>query len=170
VSAEAAHGPLLVAMGPSGAGKSRIGALLAARLGVPFVDGDALHSERNVARMHAGIPLTDDDRMPWLDAVAAVLAEAPGGMVVACSALRRAYRDRILAGAPGTRFVELRASRAELDRRMTSREHFMPPALLDSQLETWEPLQPGEPGVSVLNEGAPDAVATAALAALRLPA
>src|SRR5689334_14636123 len=96
-------------MGVSGSGKSTVGALLAARLGVPFVDGDALHPASNVAKMAAGIPLDDDDRAPWLDAVGARLAQ--GGVVVACSALRRAYRDRLRDAAPAARFVLLHGNR-----------------------------------------------------------
>ncbi|WP_292874198.1 gluconokinase [Microbacterium sp.] len=148
----------LIVMGPSGAGKSVIGAALAARLGVPFVDGDDLHPPANVAKMTAGHPLTDDDRMPWLDAVAAQACAPAGGAVLACSALARRYRDRILRGCASARFVELRVPRGELEHRMTTREHFMPPALLDSQLALWEELEPDEPGVSVVNEGSVEAV------------
>lgn len=145
--------PRLVVMGPSGAGKSVVGAALAAELGVVFIDGDDLHPARNVAKMASGHPLTDDDRMPWLDVVAQRLAEPVGGAVVACSALARRYRDRILQGCRDARFVELRVPRDELEHRMQTRAHFMPPALLDSQLATWEALAPDEPGVRVVNEG-----------------
>lgn len=132
-------------MGVSGSGKSTVGALLAERLGVAFVDGDDLHPPANVAKMAAGMPLDDADRWPWLDAVGARLAHAP--VVVACSALRRVYRDRLRAAAPDARFVLLDGSRALLAERMRARTvsdpaHFMPPSLLDSQLATFE--RPGE--------------------------
>lgn len=142
----------IVVMGPSGSGKTAVGAALAADLGMPFVDADDLHPLANIAKMAAGTALTDDERMPWLDAVGAALA-ASTGIVVACSALRRVYRDRLRARATGIRFVELTVGRGELDRRMRTRHHFMPPALLDSQLSTLEPLQPDEAGVVVENVG-----------------
>jgi len=124
-------------MGVSGSGKSTVGAALAAALGLPFVDGDALHPAANVAKMAAGIPLTDDDRWPWLDAVGERLAASP--VVIACSALRRVYRDRLRSAAPGIRFVLLDGSRELLAERMGARaDHFMPTALLDSQLATLE--------------------------------
>jgi carbohydrate kinase (thermoresistant glucokinase family) len=130
-------------MGVSGSGKSTVGAELAARLGVPFVDGDALHPVANVAKMAAGIPLDDADRWPWLDAVGARLAESR--VVVACSALRRSYRDRLRAAAPDVRFVLLDGSRELLAARTGARlDHFMPPALLDSQLATLERPAPDE--------------------------
>ena len=143
-------GPVrVVVMGVSAVGKSTVGTLLAAHLGASFVDGDDLHPAANVAKMASGIPLTDEDRWPWLDAVAATLA-AGAPMVVASSALRRVYRDRILAGAPGTVFVHLAADPAILRARANARtDHFMPPALLDSQLATLEPLAPDEPGWTV---------------------
>lgn len=139
-------------MGPSGSGKSAVGSALAARLGLAFIDADDLHPAGNVAKMAAGTPLDDADRMPWLDVVAAALAEAPGGAVVACSALARRYRERILAGAPDAVFVELRVSERELEHRMETRRHFMPSSLLTSQLQTLEHLEPGEPGFVVAGE------------------
>lgn len=153
--------PRIVVMGPSGSGKSFVGALLAASLGVPFIDADDLHPPANVAKMTSGIPLTDDDRMPWLDVVAAAIADRSEGAVIACSALARRYRERILAGCPDGRFVELRVARAALDDRMRARDHFMPASLLDSQLDALEGLAPDEPGVSVDNDApAADVVAT----------
>lgn len=157
--------PRIVVMGPSGSGKTAIGAALAVDFGVDFVDADDLHPAANVAKMESGIPLDDDDRMPWLDTVGATLAAAPG-LVVACSALARRYRDRIRTAVPGVRFVELRVSRDELDRRMRSRQHFMPAALLDSQLATLEHLEPDEEGAAVNNDGGIIEVAGRARAAL----
>jgi gluconokinase len=142
----------VVVMGPSGSGKSLVGAALAARLGARFVDADDLHPAANVAKMRAGTPLVDADREPWLDAVGLVLADTAASVVIACSALRRVYRDRLLAAAPNARFVELVVDRQELADRMSRRDHFMPPALLDSQLELLEPLASDEPGVRVAND------------------
>jgi gluconokinase len=141
--------PLICVMGVSAAGKSTVGAALAAKLGVPFADADALHSEGNRQKMAAGIPLTDEDRWPWLDAVGSRMQEARStGLVMACSALRRAYRDRIRSVAPDVIFVHLNGSRELLADRIREREdHFMPPALLDSQLATLEPLQADEAGL-----------------------
>lgn len=156
----------IVVMGPSGSGKSVVGAGLAERLGVPFVDADDLHPEANVTKMAAGTPLDDDDRMPWLDVVAATLRNAPEGIVIACSALARRYRDRIRAGAPGAVFVELRVDTGELSRRMATRDHFMPASLLTSQLATLESLDADEPGVTVVNDKSPGAVADEAREAL----
>jgi carbohydrate kinase (thermoresistant glucokinase family) len=137
----------VVVMGVSGCGKSTVGALLASQLGVPFADADDLHPPRNVAKMSAGQPLTDEDRWPWLARVGAELATAPDGMVVACSALRRRYRDAIRTATPDTVFVHLAAPRVRLADRMAARlDHFMPAALLDSQLATLEPLEPDERG------------------------
>jgi gluconokinase len=138
-------GMRIVVMGPSGSGKSVVGALLAERVGAEFVDADDLHPPENVAKMSAGIPLDDHDRMPWLDRVADRLS-GESALVVACSALARRYRERILAGAPDAFFLQLRVSPEELARRMAERQHFMPPALLASQLAALEPLGADEPG------------------------
>ena len=146
-------GPIVV-MGVSAAGKSMIGSGIADRLGVRFVDGDDLHPPTNVAKMTAGEPLTDDDREPWLDAIAALLGEASAGVVVACSALRASYRSRLRAGAGRPiRFVHLEVAEAELQRRIAARtDHFMPPSLLADQLATLE--WPGdEPDVVVIDAG-----------------
>ncbi|WP_371201472.1 gluconokinase [Microbacterium sp. BWT-B31] len=153
-------------MGPSGSGKSVVGAVLAARLGISFADADDLHPAANVAKMAAGTPLDDADRMPWLDVVAAALREAPEGGVIACSALARRYRDRIRAGVPDALFVELEVSPQELTRRMDAREHFMPSSLLASQLDTLEHLEADERGVAVVNDRPPVEVADEAIAAL----
>ena len=144
-------GPQIIVMGVSGSGKSTIGALLAGALSVPFVDGDALHPLSNIEKMAGGTALTDDDRWPWLATVGTTLADAGRdgtGMVIACSALRRSYRDVILQNAPAARFVHLSGSRDVLASRLEGRtDHFMPSALLDSQFATLEPLADDEPGI-----------------------
>lgn len=135
----------VVVMGVSGCGKTTVGQAVAACLGVAWRDGDDLHPAANVARMAAGLPLTDADRWPWLDRVAAVLRdEAP--VVVGCSALRRVYRDRLRAGSGGAlTFLNLDGPREVIAARMAAREgHFMPPALLDSQFAVLEPPGPDE--------------------------
>lgn len=135
----------IVIMGVSGCGKSSVGEALAARLAIPYRDGDDLHPPENVEKMRAGIPLTDADRWPWLDRVAQVLRdEAP--VIVGCSALRRAYRDRMRCGAGGpVRFVHLSGSRAVIAARMAARKgHYMPLSLLDSQFAALEPPGPDE--------------------------
>jgi carbohydrate kinase (thermoresistant glucokinase family) len=139
-------------MGVSGAGKSTVGAALAARIGATFTDADSLHPPANVQKMAAGTPLTDEDRGPWLELVGAALsAESSSGIVVACSALKRSYRDTIRALAPSTAFVLLNVATPVLRDRLTLRPgHFMPPSLLTSQLQTLEPLQADEVGL-VLN-------------------
>jgi len=137
------HTGLYVIMGVSGAGKTLIGAQLARALDVAFVEGDDLHPAANVERMTAGIPLTDENRHGWLIAIAARLRDAKRagvGLVVACSALKRRYRELLRSvGAGDVRFVYLKGDRALLAERMAQRPgHFMPPALLDSQLATLE--------------------------------
>jgi beta-N-acetylhexosaminidase len=147
----AAARPQVIVMGVSGCGKTTIGDLVARELGVPFLDGDSLHPVENVAKMAAGTPLTDEDRWPWLATVGAELASAGnGGLVMACSALRRSYRDAIREQAPDTVFLHLHGSKEVLRARTEGRSgHFMPPALLDSQLATLEPLDADEAGIVV---------------------
>lgn len=131
----------LVIMGVSGCGKSTVGDGLAKALQLPFLEGDSLHPPRNVALMAAGTPLTDEDRAGWLDTIAARLAALPDheGLVVSCSALKRAYRDRLRRACPDVRFVHLHGSAALLAQRLAQRQHlYMPPTLLDSQLATLE--------------------------------
>ena len=140
----------IVVMGVSGCGKSSVGAALSQALGIPYRDGDDLHPAVNVARMRAGEALTDADRWPWLERVAQDLARlAP--VIVGCSALRRAYRDRIRAGAGGpVLFVHLAGSREVIAARMAARSgHFMPASLLDSQFATLEPPGPDEAAITV---------------------
>jgi gluconokinase len=133
----------VVVMGVSGTGKSTVGTGLAAALGIPFVEGDALHPATNIAKMADGVPLTDEDRAPWLDLVAAELTGPPA--VVACSALRRAYRDRLRVAAPDLALVFLHGDYQLLAGRMTVRPgHFMPTSLLDSQFATLEIPTPDE--------------------------
>ncbi|WP_345064332.1 gluconokinase [Leifsonia kafniensis] len=145
--------PLIVVMGVSGCGKSTLGALIADRLALPFIDADSLHPTSNVAKMAAGTPLTDDDRWPWLARVGQVLTDGRrtgAGAVVACSALKRSYREAILAEAPGVLFVHLNGTKEVLSARLQGRSgHFMPSGLLDSQLATLEELAADEPGVVV---------------------
>ncbi len=132
--------PHVVVMGVSGCGKTTVGRLLARHLEVPFIEGDELHPPRNVELMAAGIALNDEDRAGWLDAVAAELARRPEGAVASCSALRRRYRDRLRRMVPALRFVHLRGDRAVLEERLAQRRgHYMPPTLLESQLQTLEP-------------------------------
>jgi len=166
-------GPVVV-MGVSGSGKSLIGSALAAKLGLPFVEGDRLHPTANVAKMSSGISLTDDDRWPWLDRVGEELrartADA-GGAITACSALRRIHRERLRdAAGRNLRFVFLRVKRATLAERLTARKHhFMPPSLLDSQLATLEN-PAGEDGVCAIDaEATPDDIVVAAIAWLAKP-
>jgi gluconokinase len=133
---------ILIVMGVSGSGKSYLGERLAEATSWPFAEGDDYHSERNKALMAAGTPLTDADRIPWLDALHQILLgwqrEHRSG-ILACSALKAAYRERLTAGIEDVRFVWLDPPRSVLEDRMRHRPgHFMPPALLDSQLATLE--------------------------------
>lgn len=145
----------VIVMGVSGSGKSAVGDRLAAELGFEFIEGDEHHPPANVEKMAAGIPLTDDDRRPWLEALAGLLAERHRrgvATVLACSALRRAYRDILRAAVPpGETFViELDADAATLEARMRDRRgHYMPASLLTSQMETLEPRDRDEAGVTV---------------------
>jgi gluconokinase len=150
-STHLAPAPLVVVMGASGCGKSTIGSQLAERLAVPFVDADDLHPEANVEKMTRGLPLTGEDRRPWLMEVGRTLQRHDAtGLVMACSALRVIYRDIIRAEAPRTFFVHLDAPADVLSTRLVMRpDHFMPVSLLLSQLQTLEPLRVHENGVTV---------------------
>jgi carbohydrate kinase (thermoresistant glucokinase family) len=159
----------IVVMGPSGSGKSTVGQALAERLGARFIDGDDLHPAANVAKMAAGVPLQDEDRLPWLRLVGAALRDHDD-VVVACSALKRIYRDAIRSEAPDAFFAELSVSKSELEERMRARtEHFMPASLLESQLQDLEPLADDERGIRVGEatgvDGTADAIADAARSA-----
>ncbi|MCP2265856.1 gluconokinase [Promicromonospora thailandica] len=160
----------VVVMGVTATGKTTTGRALAEALGAEFVEGDAFHPQANIDKMSAGIPLDDDDRRPWLRALAGEIArlESEGRTsVTACSALRRTYRDWLREGDPGLYFVHLDATYEVLLDRMRRRTHFMPPSLLQSQLDTLEPLEPDEAGVVVDDTQTVDAVLADALAAVR---
>lgn len=141
--------PAVVVMGVSGSGKTSIGEGLAAGLGMPLLEGDQFHPESNIAKMSSGTPLIDEDRWPWLDAIARAMRDAPGGVIVTCSALRRVYRDRLRDGAGRPLlFVFLNGSKETIAARLAERKgHFMPPSLLDSQFATLEPPDADEPGI-----------------------
>jgi gluconokinase len=160
---------IVVVMGVSGSGKSTVGAALAAALGWPMLDADDLHPPENVAKMAAGIPLTDEDRWPWLDRVVAELRRltaSSGHAVLACSALRQAYRDR-LAQAGDVRFVHLRGAPATIAARLAQRRHrYMPATLLDSQFAT---LEPPADAIDIDIEAGVDDQVRSIVAALRVP-
>ncbi|MEX2520814.1 MAG: gluconokinase [Paracoccaceae bacterium] len=141
---------LICVMGVAGCGKTTVGEALAEALGAEFLEADRLHPATNIARMSAGTPLTDDDRWPWLDAVGAAAPRA-GRAVIACSALRRVYRERLASGAgEPIFFVHLTGPKAEIASRMGLREgHFMPTTLLDSQFATLEPPERDEPHMTL---------------------
>lgn len=145
--------PVLVIMGVSGSGKTTIADELAARLGWPFQEGDDLHPDANRAKMHAGIPLTDADRKPWLEAVAAWIdrqreIRQPG--IITCSALKRAYRDVVIGDRSEVRLVYLRGGHDVIADRLSQRKgHFMPAALLQSQYDTLDPPAPDEEAITV---------------------
>jgi gluconokinase len=159
-------------MGMSGSGKTTVGAALAQRLGVPFADADDFHPPENVAKMSAGIPLDDRDRLPWLQTVGAWLAEhAHTGAVLSCSALRRWYRDVLREAAPNQVFVYLAGNPEVVAQRVAARlGHFMPSSLVDSQFRTLEPLQADEHGVTLdLDQPVDDLVAQAVTAITASP-
>jgi gluconokinase len=156
---------ILIVAGVSGSGKTTVGAMLAGRLGWRFADADDFHPAANVEKMRAGIPLTDEDRRPWLQALVAWMDEriAQGkSAVIACSALKRAYRDVLLGDRPDVRMVFLEVGREELARRLAARQgHFFPEKLLGTQLDTLDPPQPDEHVISVADAGDPaDTVAS----------
>jgi gluconokinase len=162
----------LVVMGVAGSGKSSLMAALVERLGWPALEGDAMHPATNVAKMAAGIPLTDADREPWLEAIAAWIGEreaARDSSIVTCSALRRAYRDTLRRGHPWVWFVHLVAPQPVLEDRIEQRVgHYMPASLIASQLETLEPLGPDEPGTVLETNASPSVLAEDLIARLQL--
>jgi gluconokinase len=161
---------VLVVMGVSGSGKSTVGALLAARLQWEFADADWFHSAANVDKMHAGIALTDEDRWPWLEAIAAWIAELRRSNrhgVLACSALKRQYRDLLRAGHADVRFAYLKGDEKLIARRIAARhEHFMPPALLRSQFDALEEPGPDEDPITVAIDARPHEIAARILSTL----
>ncbi|WP_374968052.1 gluconokinase [Terrabacter sp. BE26] len=163
---------VVVVMGVSGSGKSTVAKGISALLGWEFAEGDAFHSEANVAKMRQGHALTDDDRWPWLESIGDWIStreRAGESAVVTSSALRRVYRDLLRRGRPHVRFLHVEAPSEVIQERMEQRAgHYMPPSLLPSQLATLEPLEPDEPGVSVTNEGTPAEVLDRSLHALGL--
>lgn len=142
---------MIVIMGVAGCGKTTVGERLADATGFAFVDGDRLHPRANIEKMSTGQPLTDEDRWPWLAAVGKTLAQSDRSIIIGCSALRRAYRDRIRAHAGGpVTFVYLAGTRELIGRRMQERKgHFMPLSLLDSQFAALEPPSPAENAIVV---------------------
>ena len=161
---------ILIAMGVSGAGKTRIGEMLAERLKCSFTDGDAFHSAANKEKMHNGIPLTDDDRWPWLRTIRAAIEEkqaANEDAVFTCSSLKRSYRDILRAGDKDVCFVYLKGSREVLQERLQTRTgHFFDPSLLQSQLDTLE--EPGDDeAITVSIELTPEQIVEETLSKLR---
>lgn len=168
---EAKPAPLIVLlMGVSGAGKTTIGHRLAAALGARFAEGDAYHPRANVEKMSRGEPLTDADRLPWLQAIAADLAAVAAAgepIVVACSALKRSYRELLRGAAEPVHLVHLSGSEALIQGRMAARhDHFMPPALLPSQFRTLEPPAEAEQPIVIDIAAPPDVIVTRICAAI----
>jgi gluconokinase len=161
---------ILIVAGVSGSGKTTVGALVAGRLRWRFADADTFHPAANVAKMRSGIPLTDADRAPWLRAICDWMNRetAEGNSaVVTCSALKRAYREELLAGRRDATMVFLMVSREELERRLLARhDHFFPEKLLDSQLSALEPPAPDEGIVTVLSADDPARTAAKVIAAV----
>ncbi|MBP1136619.1 gluconokinase [Arthrobacter sp. PvP023] len=162
--------PPMVIMGVSGSGKSTVGALLGRRLGVRFIDGDDLHPAANKEKMRSGFPLDDADRRPWLEEIGRTLAaceEEGEGVIVACSALKRRYRDLFREQAPDVVFLHLNGSAGTLAARMAARSHeFMPATLLASQLDALEPLDADEHHVLLDVRQSPSELVDKACAAL----
>ncbi len=161
----------IIVMGVSGSGKSTIGALLAEALGWPFADADGFHPAANVAKMASGQALTDEDRWPWLDAIAAHIGAARVAgqpVVVACSALRRAYRDRLRAGHHDLLFLHLAGAPDVIAARQAARQgHFMPPSLMASQFATLEDTAEEADAITLSVTASPNAVVAAAVQAIR---
>lgn len=164
----------IIVMGVSGSGKSTVGEALARRLGFASEDGDLYHSAANVKKMHSGIALTDEDRWPWLRALAGLIdryAALHRPVVIACSALKRAYRDVLLHGRDDVRIVYLTGSPAVIAARTDRRTgHFMPPSLLASQLEALEEPTPDENAIIVDIDAAVETIVDNVIRQLYLPA
>lgn len=162
----------LVVMGVSGAGKSTVARLLADELGWPMAEADEFHPASNIDKMSAGVPLTDEDRAPWLSALRdwiTARAEAGENTVVTCSALKRSYRDILREAGARVRFVHLAGPASVVSERLSSRSgHFMPPSLLASQFGDLEPLDAAEDGVTVDLGRSPERIAASALTGLGL--
>lgn len=163
---------VVIVMGVSGCGKSTVGALLALRLRWEFEDADWFHLASNIDKMHSGIPLTDEDRRPWLDAIAAWIDQSrrSGGRgVVACSALKRRYRNVLIGDRADVRLVYLKGNETLIARRIATRhEHFMPPSLLHSQFDALEEPGPDENPIVVSIEPRPREIVTQILSALNM--
>jgi gluconokinase len=162
---------IVVVMGVSGSGKTTVAAMLAGRLHWPFVESDDLHSPANIAKMHSGIPLDDDDRLPWLQAIAKEIdrwrAERRYG-VIACSALKRRYRDIIIGERPDVQLVYLCGDRSLIAKRLAARQgHFMPKQLLENQFETLEEPAPEERAITIWVGRPPSMLVDEIVAALR---
>jgi gluconokinase len=162
----------VVVMGVSGSGKTTVARHLVDTLGWPFAEGDEFHPPANVEKMRSGIPLTDEDRWPWLAAVADWIGEqesAGRSAILTCSALTRDYRQVLRRGHPSTWFLHVHSDQDALQHRLETRSgHYMPASLLASQLDTLQPLAADEPGVTISGEGSPAAVTARAQDALRL--
>ena len=163
---------VIVVMGVASSGKTSLGERLAERLGWPFRDADSFHPPANVAKMSSGIPLTDEDRKPWLAAIAAWIDELRGNGgngIVTCSALKKAYREVIVGDRPDVALVYLKGSRELIGQRMAARQHhFMPPALLDSQFATLEEPGTDENPLVVQVEASKEAIVEQVVRELRL--
>lgn len=172
VSDSAGKPAVIVVMGVASSGKTSLGERLAERLGWPFRDADSFHPPENVAKMSSGTPLTDEDRKPWLAAIAAWIDElrtTGGNGIVTCSALKRAYREVIVGDRPDVTLVYLRGSRELIGERMAARQHhFMPPALLDSQFATLEEPGADEKPLVVQVEASKEAIVAQVVWELRL--
>ncbi len=164
---------IIIIMGVCGCGKTTVGGTLAHRLGIPFIEGDDLHPQANRDKMASSQPLTDDDRWPWLDAIVDKLKhhrQRNDDVVVSCSALKRAYRDRLRCAGPDTAFIHLTGSKAVLRSRLDARrDHFMPPGLLDSQYAALEPPEREENVLTVDTTNNQETIVNCILENLRRP-
>lgn len=162
----------LIVMGVSGSGKSTVAKALGERLGWRFEDGDSFHPPGNVEKMRAGHPLTDEDRWPWLNAIADEIArvcQRGEHVIIACSALKHAYRHVLLRGRDDVRFVFLKGTKELIGERLAQRKgHFMPPGLLASQFETLEPPEPGEHVITVSIDETVEAIVDGIVRQLKL--